>query len=949
MSAWSRARSLAGTLFALAALAGCSGDAPTDPGDPDPAPQPNPTPAIAGVTPASALAGTDGLVVSIQGTGFIASTTARWNGAARETVVASATRLEMTLTAADLATPGSAVVSVYTPPPGGGTAQGATFVVEVPRNPLPVITSITPGLAYAGTGELEVEVRGQGFIPGSRVLWEGAERATNFVDEGELRAALSAEDVSEAGEFEVVVENPEPGGGRSEPHGFEVMVLPEVEPRSRIGSGSNFACALNPSGEAFCWGANGYAQLGNGLGPDVLTPQPVSGGHIFDVLAVGLQYVCGVTTDAALYCWGANHNGTIGNGTRQYQPYPQRIDPGRSWAWVTAASAHTCGLTTDGEAFCWGAGWMGKLGIGTIQDPTRPTAVVGGHRFRQIVAGPEHTCAITVEGEAWCWGNRASGRTGSGITSGSVASPEAVVTDERFAVISAGTSHSCALTAEGSAWCWGSAANGALGTGGFGTEPTPVPVAGGHRFQGLFTGARTNCATVAAGPTLCWGSGASGRTGRGDEADSRTPQPLLGELSLVDVALGAPVCGLDPGGAVWCWGAGEDAGVGEGSRTTRHLPEPVHTSMDFVEFDAGGTLSCGLTEAGAPWCWGHTLPGPLPTGSWSPNFAPVPTGIAGAPALHGITVGSEHVCALDGDGAAWCWGAGGAGRLGTGETSRSDVPLQVQGDVRFQRLSAGEAHTCGIDTDDHIWCWGRGSLGRLGTGEQTDEHVPVPVHSTVRFARITAGASHTCALTTGGEAWCWGSTGPWEVDGEGGPRFVPTPLATQLRFRTLSAGSRWNCGITSAPGAGLDEGPGTPLGDLYCWGDNTANRTGTVTPITQGVRVPTRVPTNLRFTRIETGSGLHGCAVNPSGVPYCWGRNWYGELGRDPRSSSSNDHVPQTVPGLANVIRIVPADDHVCAMTEGGQVSCWGRRLRGRLGDGYWGFTVTPVQIGVPW
>lgn len=64
---------------------------------------------------------------------------------------------------------------------------------------------------------------------------------------------------------------------------------------------------------------------------------------------------------------------------------------------------HGCRLTTDGRALCWGRADAGQLGID--QTPLRSSAapvLSGTTRFSSIAAGGLHTCALTAEGQAWC-------------------------------------------------------------------------------------------------------------------------------------------------------------------------------------------------------------------------------------------------------------------------------------------------------------------------------------------------------------------------------------------------------------------------------------------------------------------------------------------------------------------------------------------------------------------
>src|SRR5262249_36488014 len=84
--------------------------------------QSNPTPTITSVSPTSAVAGAAATTVTVNGTGFISGSTVQWNQSNRTTTFVSATQLQAAITAADLATAGTAQVTVVNPTPGGGTS-----------------------------------------------------------------------------------------------------------------------------------------------------------------------------------------------------------------------------------------------------------------------------------------------------------------------------------------------------------------------------------------------------------------------------------------------------------------------------------------------------------------------------------------------------------------------------------------------------------------------------------------------------------------------------------------------------------------------------------------------------------------------------------------------------------------------------------------------------------
>ena len=97
-----------------------------------------PVPAISGL-PTALVAGAPGATLTIDGSGFVRRSVVRWNGAARPTTFVSGTRLQAALTAADVASPGSAQVTVFTSPSGGGVSGAATAKIPAPPGPPPRI------------------------------------------------------------------------------------------------------------------------------------------------------------------------------------------------------------------------------------------------------------------------------------------------------------------------------------------------------------------------------------------------------------------------------------------------------------------------------------------------------------------------------------------------------------------------------------------------------------------------------------------------------------------------------------------------------------------------------------------------------------------------------------------------------------------------------------------
>ncbi|MGH8244969.1 MAG: beta strand repeat-containing protein, partial [Gammaproteobacteria bacterium] len=174
----------------------------------------NPAPTASGLSPASAVAGSSAFILTVSGTNFLASSVVRWNGSDRPTTFVSATQLNASIAAADVAAAGTATVTVFTPAPGGGTSAGLTFNITS-SNPVPSIASLSPSCAAAGGAAFTLSVIGSNFIPASVVRWNGGDRPATFASSTQLSAAIAAADIAASGTAQVSVFNPPPGGGSS--------------------------------------------------------------------------------------------------------------------------------------------------------------------------------------------------------------------------------------------------------------------------------------------------------------------------------------------------------------------------------------------------------------------------------------------------------------------------------------------------------------------------------------------------------------------------------------------------------------------------------------------------------------------------------------------------------------------------------------------------------------
>ena len=168
---------------------------------------------------------------------------------------------------------------------------------------------------------------------------------------------------------------------------------------------------------------------------------------------------------------------------------------------------HTCGITTGGDLYCWGNGDRGALGDGNTSSHRvmTPILINSGKKFAKISAGALHNCAIDTHGETYCWGSGIVGQTGNGSTS-DASVPTLISGGHQFSEISSGVFTTCGLKANGEVYCWGEGDSGQRGDGTTDfVGATPVKVDTTIAFNSISVGETFACATTAEKRLYCWG------------------------------------------------------------------------------------------------------------------------------------------------------------------------------------------------------------------------------------------------------------------------------------------------------------------------------------------------------------------------------------------------------------------------------------------------------------
>ena len=242
------------------------------------------------------------------------------------------------------------------------------------------------------------------------------------------------------------------------------------------------------------------------------------------------------------------------------------------------------------------------------------------------------------------------------------------------------------------------------------------------------------------------------------------------------------------------------------------------------------------------------------------------------------------------------------------------------GCVKALSIAAGDAHSCvvvaGADAIEgdpgYVMCWGANESGQLGDGS--------PLFADSKEARPVL-------------------IGPGPGDGSGSS--VPR-LANY--FSRVSAGKNFTCADLLVP----SEMGGTGRTVVACWGSNEKGQLGAAYADPSAHNGPFTLVTNQPGT--DSGLDLHGvtcgsefaCALDSTGMSWCWGANESGQLGNG-STEAANAATPMRGSTFA---QLSAGARHVCGIKFDGTVWCWGDGSQGQLGNATQKGSSSPILVG---
>jgi alpha-tubulin suppressor-like RCC1 family protein len=714
---------------------------------------------------------------------------------------------------------------------------------------------------------------------------------------------------------------------------LDVNVVVEEFDALRMDVGPSHACALDrATSRLLCWGAGSRGELGDGASRSSATPRFVDGTQRWVSVSVGRHFTCGITelmgaepniTGGDVFCWGLNDKGQLGDGTKENRSAPVRIQVTGPFVKLDVGDAHACAsrrVADGGGLFCWGNNDAGQIAAPLVlADVASPRRVTTGaeESYKDVSVSAHTTCAVSTTSSIYCWGEGSDGQLGNGANADSVAPVEAELPSAGTGAdtVTVGDGFACAKTIGDQVYCWGRNDSGQLGTGDTTASNVPVEVDAGEDYAQISARADHVCGVIDGGSGVeCWGAGTYGQLGDGSDEPNLSPAPVPGLGSgLAAVATSdRTTCASSSTGDVWCWGERGPGLLGDGAALVRALPETQGLGRVYEDVAVMRRAQCALSE-GKVYCWGDDADSRL--GQGTVNEARVEPGeVQGLEdvTVEAIDAGVSHACALSTEGEVYCWGAGEEGQLGDGERQTSSSAVKVALQQRATEIAVGALHTCAVGETGEVLCWGDGRSGELGDGNPPGSLVPVAADAgpTTRFVSVSAGDGFTCALSTTREVFCWGRGAGGRL-GNGGTSDQLTPAKIDsgaVVFDVLGVGATQACA--------LDE-----FGAMYCWGVDELGSFGDTagSGVTTSPR-PISLTVAPTLDEVDVGGLPFACGIREANL-FCWGNGLAGQQGGGVFRTSL---VPEQIELGAGVQTVSLGEDGACAVTDVGDVKCWG-------------------------
>ena len=723
-------------------------------------------------------------------------------------------------------------------------------------------------------------------------------------------------------------------------------VTTDVSAYTSISAGYEHTCGIRTNdSRVLCWGIGNDGQLGDNStsAHEVENPNLITDSSAYISVSTGAYHTCGIrVNDSRVLCWGQGDYGQLGDSSTASHNVgnPNVTTDVSAYTSVSTGYSHTCGIrTNDSRILCWGYGLYGQLGDGGSGDNLNSNITTDSSAYASVSAGQYHTCGIRAnDSRVLCWGESANGRLGDGQNGVNVLNPNVTTDTSAYTSLSAGYYHTCGIRSNDSrVMCWGQGDSGQLGDNNTlvhnSLNPNITTDTSSYK-QGFSSGNETlvsilGNAFIQKDEIWKLSCRAYDFTSYSSWMNSTAMTILSGPPTIISVKINSTTNSSTENINGYC-----NATDGDGDDLVYQY-QWYNGSTIFINgtifkegsISMGDYYSCGIrANDSRVLCWGANSGGQLGDNSQVEKTNPTLT--TDTSPYASVSTGNAHTCGIRvNDSRVLCWGGGGSGQLGDGNTLNHNVlnPNVTTDNSSYSSISAGTYHTCGIRTNDsRVLCWGYGDLGQLGDSSTAAHEVGNPNVTTdsSAYSNINAGYQHTCGIRQNdSRVLCWGYGNDGQLgDGSLSAHNVGNPNLTtdSSVYSSISTGFIHTCGIR------------TNDSRVLCWGEGYYGRLGDGQ--TAKNPNPNLTTDTSAYIKVIAG-GYHTCGIrsNDSRV-LCWGWGSSGQLGD---SETANNWFPNLTTDLSAYNDINLGYEHTCGIrANDSRVLCWGQGNEGQLGDG---------------
>ncbi|MEF2175974.1 MAG: hypothetical protein V3575_05860, partial [Candidatus Absconditabacteria bacterium] len=573
-------------------------------------------------------------------------------------------------------------------------------------------------------------------------------------------------------------------------------------------------------------------------------------------------------------------------------------------------------VTLVGSEFQWSCEGKNE-GVTASCEASKLVVAAPEAGYSKIAVGENFTCMIDSNKDLRCWGANQGGIMLNGKSGRGEYEVNPIKLEEFSDIksVGAGASHICVLNESDEMFCWGGNNWGQIGNNSSGTVTSPYKAI--TEVENIYISREASCAKKTNGDLYCWGYNFRYHI---DDTTSNIKSPTkLDVASPLSYSIGnTGFCYIDSNNKGFCRGHSSILnGTASNSLTFQHQIDNVKKML------VGYVSVTVLTEDGNVDVWGRNDgKGELGNNSYTDSIEIGTYRIFNNNDIEDIYVFHTNVCAKKTNGEIWCWGENFNNQITTADIKAKIQPVKYDAPTDNLGFAISQTHSCFIQGNGEYKCIGNNIYGQLGNGLADTQHIKVLPENYNHLSYIEISSlkdNHNFGIDENGQIWGWGLNSFGQIGNgnyENQNNFAKIQGVESLKFEKVVGYLHSKCGLTNTK-------------ELYCWGRNNAYQLG------EYIGLTSVDPLLMNIDNINDISGTNYGVVVLTNDGEVKTVGWWPLLGLGSKSYSRffNSVLKNDGQILTGVIEISSKLNHVCALTNDGQVYCWGDNYNLQVGS----------------